>query len=137
MNKISKIYQSVQEWLRVNLGSRITSAFLIMLGLAVVLWYVTKLQYTYTAKVPITVTIGDHRHRVECVVEGTGHNIVSARYFRHKKVKLKYSDVELVQVDEFEGTYQVSPESLQRAITGQFSDLKLVSVGNYPFVEID
>ena len=70
MNKLIKIYQLAQEWLRVHLGSRITPVFLVMLGLTFVLWYASKLQYTYTAKVPVYVSIGDERHRVECVVEG-------------------------------------------------------------------
>lgn len=137
MNKLIKIYQLAQEWLRVHLGSRITPVFLVMLGLTFVLWYASKLQYTYTAKVPVYVSIGDDRHRVECVVEGTGHNIVSARYFHHKKVKFKYSDVELIPVEGLNNTYRVLPESLLKAITGHFSDLRIVSVDNYPFVELD
>ena len=137
MNKITKIYQNIQEWLRIHLGSRITSAFLIILGLTVVLWYASKLKYTYTAKIPVVVTIGDDRHRLECLVEGTGHNIVSARYFKRKKIKLKYADVQLVEVDGMENTYEVVSSSLFDALSMRFSDLKVVSVGNYPFIELN
>lgn len=136
MNKIEKIYQDIQEWLRINLGSRITPIFLVMLGLTFILWYAAKLQYTYTTSVTVPITVGDHRHRVECIVEGTGHNIVSTRHFKHKTIKLKYSDVELLPVEGMPNTYRVAPTSLLQALTVHYSELKIISVSDYPFVEL-
>lgn len=136
MNKLSKVYQDVQKWFELHFGTRITPLFLVMLGLTFVLWYSAKLQYTYTTQMTIPVQVGDNRHRVECVVEGTGHNIISARNFQRKTVKLKYSDVELIPVSDMPNTYRVAPESLLNAITVLYSDLKIISVSNYPFVEL-
>ena len=111
--------------------------FLVMLGLSFVLWYVSKLQYSYTAEVPVVVSVEGDRHRVTCVVQGSGHNILSARYFKRKPVKLKRDDVELTPVEGEENTWEVGQESLLNAISIRNADIKVVSVSRMPYVQID
>ena len=113
---------------------RITPAFLVALFLSFIFWYSGKLSYTYTAEVPISVTIEGERHRVTCVVEGTGHNIISTRYFKRKKVKLRRTDVEMLPVEGVSDTYQVTSESLHNAIAVRNANLKIISVSALPYI---
>lgn len=120
-----------------HIGRKVTPLFLVMLGLSFVLWYVSKLQYSYTAEVPVVVSVEGDRHRVTCVVQGSGHNILSARYFKRKPVKLKRGDVELTPVEGEENTWEVGQESLLNAISIRNADIKVVSVSRMPYVQID
>ena len=99
MKKLGNIFLKVKDFCVAHIGRKVTPLFLVMLGLSFVLWYVSKLQYSYTAEVPVVVSVEGDRHRVTCVVQGSGHNILSARYFKRKPVKLKRGDVELIPVE--------------------------------------
>ncbi len=116
---------------------RITPAFLVMVALSFIFWYSGKLQYTYTAEIPVTVEIEGERVRTTCVVEGTGHNIISARYFKRKTIKLQRSEVELLPIDGVSNTYEISPTSLQNIISVRNSSLKVLSVSRMPFVILE
>jgi hypothetical protein len=116
---------------------RITPAFLVMVALSFIFWYSGKLQYTYTAEIPVTVEIEGERVRTTCVVEGTGHNIISARYFKRKTIKLQRSEVELLPIDGVSNTYEISPTSLQNIISVRNSSLKVLSVSRMPFVMLE
>ena len=120
-----------------HIGRKVTPLFLVMLGLSFVLWYVSKLQYSYTAEVPVVVSVEGDRHRVTCVVQGSGHNILSARYFKRKPVKLKRGDVELTPVEGAENTWEVGQESLLNAISIRNADIKVVSVSRMPYVTFE
>lgn len=116
---------------------RITPAFLVMVALSFIFWYSGKLQYTYTAELPVTVQIEGERVRTTCVVEGTGHNILSARYFKRKTIKLQRSEVELLPIDGVSNTYEISPTSLQNIISVRNSSLKVLSVSRMPFIILE
>lgn len=116
---------------------RITPAFLVMVALSFIFWYSGKLQYTYTAEIPVTVEIEGERVRTTCVVEGTGHNIISAHYFKRKTIKLQRSEVELLPIDGVSNTYEISPTSLQNIISVRNSSLKVLSVSRMPFVMLE
>ena len=120
-----------------HIGRKVTPLFSVMLGLSFVLWYVSKLQYSYTAEVPVVVSVEGDRHRVTCVVQGSGHNILSARYFKRKPVKLKRGDVELTPVEGEENTWEVGQESLRNAIAIRNADIKVVSVSRMPYVTFE
>lgn len=120
-----------------KLKSRITPAFLVALVMALIFWYSGKLQYTYTATIPVSVVIEGERHRVTCVVEGTGHNIITARYLKRKTLKLHRFEVELMPVDNLSNTYEVSPESLQNIISVRNPSLKIISVSRMPFIILE
>ncbi len=119
-----------------NLKRRITPAFLVTLAMALIFWYSGKLQYTYTAEVPVSVVIDGERHRVTCVVEGTGHNIVSARYFKRKTIKVRTGEVDMIPVDGVSDTYEVTPASLQHLISVRNPSLKVLSVSHLPYIRI-
>ncbi|MBP3383522.1 MAG: hypothetical protein J6K78_06390 [Tidjanibacter sp.] len=137
MKKLSDIFLKVKDFCVAHIGRKVTPLFLVMLGLSFVLWYVSKLQYSYTAEVPVVVSVEGDRHRVTCVVQGSGHNILSARYFKRKPVKLKRGDVELTPVEGEENTWEVGQESLLNAISIRNADIKVVSVSRMPYVQID
>jgi hypothetical protein len=120
-----------------SIKRRITPAFLIALFLSFIFWYSGKLQYTYTAEVPISVVIEGQRHRVTCVVEGTGHNIISAHYFKRKRIKLRRTDLELIPVEGVSDTYRVTTESLQSAIAVRNANLKVLSVSAMPYINLE
>ncbi len=132
----SKIVKRGKEIAR-RLRRHITPPFLLALALSLIFWYSGKLRHTYTAEIPVTVVIEGERHRATCVVEGTGHNIVSSRYFRRKRVKLRRSDVELIPVDGISNTYKVTSSSLQNAISVRNPSLKIVSVSQLPYISFD
>lgn len=120
-----------------DVKKRITPAFLITLALALIFWYSGKLGYTYTAEIPVSVQIDGERYRTTCVVEGTGHKILSARYFKRKTIKLRRMDVEMVPVEGLSNTYDVRPESLQNVISVRNPSLKVLSVSRLPYVIFD
>lgn len=113
---------------------RITPAFLVTLALAMIFWYSGKLQYTYTTTIPFTVEIEGDRVRTTCMVEGTGHNLLSARYFKRRVVKLQRFDVELLSVDGVSNTYEISPTSLQNILSVRNPNIKILSVSRMPFI---
>ena len=131
-----KIINSGKEFI-VKLCKRITPAFLITLAMAFIFWYSGKLGYTYTTEIPVNVEIEGQRVRTFCMVEGTGHNILSARYFKRRTVKLQRFDVDLMLVDGASNTYEISPTSLQNALSVRNSSLKIISVSRMPFIVLD
>ena len=137
MKKLGNIFLKVKDFCVAHIGRKVTPLFLVMLGLSFVLWYVSKLQYSYTAEVPVVVRVEGDRHRVTCVVQGSGHNILSARYFKRKPVKLKRGDVELTPVEGEVNTWEVGQESLRNAIAIRNADIKVVSVSRMPYVTFE
>ena len=137
MKKLGNILLKVKDFCVAHIGRKVTPLFLVMLGLSFVLWYVSKLQYSYTAEVPVVVSVEGDRHRVTCVVQGSGHNILSARYFKRKPVKLKRGDVELTPVEGEVNTWEVGQESLRNAIAIRNADIKVVSVSRMPYVTFE
>ena len=137
MKKLGNIFLKVKDFCVAHIGRKVTPLFLVMLGLSFELWYVSKLQYSYTAEVPVVVSVEGDRHRVTCVVQGSGHNILSARYFKRKPVKLKRGDVELIPVEGEVNTWEVGQESLRNAIAIRNADIKVVSVSRMPYVTFE
>ena len=54
----------------------ISPTFVILLCASFILWYILKLQYTYTTDYSVVVNINGDRLRVPCVVEGKGTNLL-------------------------------------------------------------
>lgn len=115
--------------------SKISSAFIVSLFLSFIFWYSGKLQYTYTAEIPITVIVDGESHSVSCVVEATGHNIISARFFNRHEVKLNSSELTIIPVEGSTTKRRITPESLQNAISLRYSDLKVSAVSNSIILE--
>ncbi len=119
--------------------------FLTMVLLSLVLWYLTKLSYTYTAQVPIEVEIEGNNFTVDCIAEGTGYKIVSYRFFHKGDIRLSLHDVQTTPSAMGNGSldqgrsgrrFTVNASSLQNAMSARISDIQIISVGEIPEISI-
>ncbi len=127
-----------------KLRNYISPVFLAMLAVSFTLWYISKLDYTYTTDFNIKVKVDGERVVVPCVVEGKGTNLFGYGFYQSRRVniplsELNYDIVEVPVINE-EGVVdtlakeykvRISPISMQDAISVRFSDLKIVSVGDF------
>ncbi len=128
--------KNVKNYLR-RFKEYLSPVFLVSLFLALVLWYLTKLSYTYTAEVPVEVQVAGNEFQVMCVAEGKGYQIVAHRWFRKGAVTLGLHEVQTTPSAVNQGYYVISPFSLQNAISVRNSDLRIISVGELPEIKID
>ncbi|MFR9504170.1 MAG: hypothetical protein SNH73_06965 [Rikenellaceae bacterium] len=121
-------------WLR----HYISPAFFVMLTASFVLWYIAKLSYTYTTDLDVNIKVGGNKFKVGCVVEGVGTNLFGYRLYKGGKVSIPLSEL------KYERSYGVSskgkividPQSLQNALSVRYSDIKVVSIGAVPLLDI-
>lgn len=130
MTKIKEFWQRV-------FGARLSPAFLVMLALSALMWYLSKLDDTYTAEVPVVVRYDGENYRVMCMAEGTGRQIVGHRLFASRALQLDISEVELIPVEGKDGFYSIEQESLHSLISVNNSELRIISIGNSPELRID
>lgn len=103
--------------------------FFIMLLLAIVLWYVTKLSYTYTTQINIPVRIDSTFYSVRCSVEGTGYQLLMHKWAPRKNtIYLSTDNVAVAPSAVTAGSYEISSFTLQNAISTKVSDLKILEV---------
>ncbi len=122
------------KWLR----HYISPAFLVMLTASFILWYIAKLSYTYTTELGVDVKVADTKFEVKCVIEGVGTNLFGYRLYKGGKVSIPLAELKY-QRSISEGSYGeiiIDPQSLQNAISVRYSDIKVVSVGNIPSLDI-
>ncbi|MBQ3026571.1 MAG: hypothetical protein IJD27_03455 [Alistipes sp.] len=128
-----------------KLRNYISPVFLALLAVSFTLWYISKLNYTYTTDFNIKVKVEGERIIVPCVVEGKGTNLFGYGFYTSRRVSIPLSelnyDIVEVPVTPAEGAVvdslakeykvRISPISMQDAISVRFSDLKIVSVGDF------
>ena len=127
-----------------RLRKYISPVFLALLAVSFTLWYISKLNYTYTTDFNIKVKVEGERINVPCVVEGKGTNLFGYGFYQSRRANIPLSELqhEVVEVPVFtaEGVVdtltkaykvRISPVSMQDALSVRFSDLKIVSVGNF------
>ena len=128
-----------------KLRNYISPVFLALLAVSFTLWYISKLNYTYTTDFNIKVKVDGERIIVPCVVEGKGTNLFGYGFYTSRRVSIPLSELnyDIVEepvitedggvVDSLTKEYKVriSPISMQDAISVRFSDLKIVSVGDF------
>ena len=132
-----------------RLRKYISPVFLALLAVSFTLWYILKLDYTYTTDFKVDVNIDGERITVPCVVEGKGTNLFGYGFYTSRRVNIPLSELnhEVVEVpvvneqgvvDTLAKEYKVriSPLSMQDAISVRFSDLKIVSVGDFDDIAI-
>jgi hypothetical protein len=124
-------------WLRIRRA--ISPVYMVLLCASFLLWYILKLQYTYTTNFSVLVNVDGERLRVPCVVEGKGTNLLGYRVYARKELKIPLSDLKYsVEYDrgdsgELLGSwYSLDPQSVQSAISVRFSDIKVISIGDIP-----
>ena len=120
--------------------SSISPAFIMLMCASFIMWYILKLQYTYTTDYSVLVNIEGERLRVPCVIEGKGTNLLGYRvYNMHKEIKIPLTDLKYsiaseidVETGEVVDSIIIDPQSIQSAISVRFSDIKVISVGDVP-----
>lgn len=124
----------------------VSPVFVTLFCASFVLWYIVKLDHTYTTEYAVHVNIDGERLRVPCVVEGKGATLFGYRVYMHRQIRIPLSElkytVEHRTVDpsaagasaptEGETFCILDPQSLQNAISVRISDIKVISVGNIP-----
>ena len=115
----------------------VSPVFLALLVASFILWYIAKMNYTYTTEQVVRLDVDGQRFEVTCVVEGVGTNLFAYRVYMNKVLRIPLTELKFKRSREegHEGKVVIDPQSLQNAITVQFSDIKIVSIGAVP--EID
>ena len=128
-----------------GLRKYISPVFLALVVVSFTLWYILKLDHTYTKDLKVEVNIDGQRIVVPCVVEGKGSNLLysSSRVnvplsdLKYKVVKVPVSGKEVPDsLTVFEKKVRIQPVSMQDALSIRFSDLKIVSVGTFSDIEL-
>lgn len=128
-----------------KLRNYISPVFLVLLAVSFTLWYISKLNYTYTTDFNIKVKVNGERLVVPCVVEGKGTTLFGYGFYASRRATIPLDElnydiieepvtpVEGMPTDSLAKEYKVriSPISMQDAISVRFSDLKIVSVGDF------
>lgn len=110
--------------------------FLLMLVLSFTLWYAIKLGYTYQAEIPVVVNVDGYVFEVNCMVEGQGTRLFARRHYRGKPLELNWDDLDVSPSAINPGWAVISPYSLQNAISSRNTDIKILSVGPIPEIEL-
>lgn len=99
------------------------------MGLSFLLWYITKLSYTYTTDITIPVRIDSTQYTVRCNVEGIGYQILMHKWTPRKNTVILSADNIAVNPSAVvPGSYDISTFALQNIISAKISDLKIKSV---------
>ncbi len=141
---MTRLLALLKAWLQ-KLRHYISPVFVAMLVISFSLWYISKLNYTYTTDFNIKVKVNGERVVVPCVVEGKGSNLVGYGFYASRRVniplsELNYDIVEVPVDDEgmlsYEMKVRISPLSMQDALSIRFSNLKIVSIGDFNDIDI-
>lgn len=131
-----------------RLRKYVSPVFLVLLAVSFTLWYISKLDYTYTTDFKVDVNIDGQRITVPCVVEGKGSTLFGYGFYSSSRVSipledLKHSIVEHpVAVEGFADSVsmvqkiRINPVAMQDALSVRFSDLKILSVGTLPELDM-
>ena len=106
----------------------VSPVFLALLVASFILWYIAKLSYTYTTEQTVRVSVDGQPFEVTCVVEGVGTNLFGYRVYMNKTLR-SYEE-------GHEGKLIIDPQSLQNALAPRFSDIKIISIGDIPEIDV-
>lgn len=122
MGKMRSIFRYLSEY-------RMSPSFFVMLALAFLLWFVTKLGYVYTVELPVTINLEGNKFEVSCIVEGNGRHLMKYKSKRKRNIELEMAELKLSSPDQL-GFQSVDQTSLLTALSRRYSDVRVVSVGN-------
>ena len=102
-------------WLR----RYVSPVFLALLVASFILWYIAKLNYTYTTEQPFTVNVD---------------NLFGYRVYMSKRLRIPLSELKFrsVKAEDGEKFLKIDSLSLHNAISVRLSDIKVISVGSVP-----
>lgn len=127
-------FDTILGWLK----RYVSPVFLVMLVASFILWYISKLTYTYTSEYTVSINTDGEKYKVTCIFEGVGTNLVGYHTNLGKSVRIPLSELKYKRSREegHEGMILIDPHSLQQAIAVRFSDVKVVSVGTIPEIQM-
>ena len=122
----------------------VSPVFIVLLVASFTLWYIAKLNYTYTTELDVKIRIADQRFSVPCVVEGKGTNlfgyVISTSRLHIPLSELDYTVMreitDLTSAPSDMVRLHLTPESVTNAISVRLSDIKIRSVGAIPDIEV-
>ena len=145
---MKRLFALLKEWLQ-GLRKYISPVFLVLLGVSFTLWYISKLNYTYTTDFNVKVKVDGERILVPCVVEGKGTTLFGYGFYASRRAnislsELNYEVIEEPSIDEngvvdtltINRKVRISPLSMQDAISVRFSDLKIMSIGDFSDISL-
>jgi len=124
--KVTEQFESLFEQVR----RYVSPVFVMLLVASFVLWYLAKLNYTYTTEQNVTVDIDGERLGVCCVVEGVGTNLLGYKLNGDKQLSIPLGELKYrwSSDEELRGCIEINPQSLQNAIATRCTDIKVVSI---------
>lgn len=125
--------ETLLKWMR----RYVSPVFLVLLLASFILWYIAKLNYTYITEQTVRISIADQPLEVPCVVEGVGTNLFGYQVYMNKTLRIPFEEVKTQRSTEegHEGKLIIDPQSLQKALSTRFSDIKIISLGEIPEIE--
>ena len=126
------MFESVKQWLL----RYVSPVFVMMLVASFVLWYIAKLNYTYTTEQTVHINVDGEQFDVVCVVEGLGTNLFSRIVYMRNSLRIPLSDLHYSPSADEKGYINIDPQSLQNAISVHYSDVKVISIGPIPPIKL-
>ena len=96
----------------------VSPVFLALLVASFILWYIAKLSYTYTTEQTVRVSV--------------------YRVYMNKTLRIPLAELKTKRSYEegHEGKLIIDPQSLQNALAPRFSDIKIISIGDIPEIDV-
>lgn len=128
------VMENFWKWMRRS----VSPVFWALLFAAFILWYIAKLSYTYTTEHDVRLLVDGQPLEVTCVVEGPGANLFGYKVYSNKTLRIPLSELryEVLHGEGHEGKIHIDPQSLQKAVSVRFSDIKVLSVGHVPEIDL-
>lgn len=114
----------------------VSPVFIVLFVASFILWYIAKLNYTYTADFNVKLNIDGERIEVPCVVEGQGTNLMNHKLKIGSRLRIPLSELSYSEDTDDDGTENVviEPRSLRNAVSVRMSDIKIISLGDVPVI---
>ena len=139
---MKRIFALLKTWAQ-KLRKYISPVFLALLAVSFTLWYISKLNYTYTTDFDVEVDIDGTELNIPCIVKGKGTALFGYAVYTSKSAdislgELKYDSIPVVgEADSVILKHQarIHTSSMQEALAKRFSDLEITSVGTIPDID--
>lgn len=144
---MKRLIEKLKAWFRA-LTRYVSPVFMMLFVASFVLWYIAKLNYTYTTDMNVKVKIGSHRYDIPCVVEGKGTNLFGYFISSSRRIAVPLEELQWTEVTDVSAVtgvcdvtsptrrLHIEPQSLQNAIAIRLSDIKIRSIGAVPDVVV-
>lgn len=108
----------------------VSPVFIVLLVASFVLWYLAKLNYTYTTEQTVEVSVDGQKVSVCCIVEGLGTNLLGYRINGDKHLSVPLSELKYSRLsdEELPDYIELDRQSLHDAIATRCSDIKVISI---------